>query len=245
MASWRFWMQLPALLPQALKVRREALRMPHAAGELHGLVPVSGQQPLRLLGLGDSVVAGVGVARTDQSITGAVAQALHARSGRSVAWQILGRSGCDSAALCREYLPQLPRTELDLVLISMGVNDVTGLTRTRRWRASMSRVLDTLSERYPKALLVLCGIPPMACFPALPSPLREALGARAARLDGCYAELARRRPNTLHVPTPGNLPAEAFAEDGFHPNAEGCAALAQITLKALLDHPKGVLRKGE
>jgi len=230
-----FWIRLPRWLPQALRVRKHALRLPPAAGPLIGAIGVEHphKPPLRVLGLGDSVVAGVGIAGTAQTLTAALASALQQRTQREVHWEIMGCSGFDSGDLCRKQLPQLPGRQLDVVLISMGVNDVTGLTSTRRWQARMGTVLDTLSARYPAATLLLCGIPPMACFPALPSPLREALGMRAARLDACYAALARERRSALHVATPSDLPSSAFAPDGFHPNAQGCVALADMLCSAL------------
>jgi len=52
----------PVLLLQGRQVRRTALRLPEAVGERHGLVSFSGcERPLRLLFVGESTMAGVGV----------------------------------------------------------------------------------------------------------------------------------------------------------------------------------------
>ena len=52
----------PVLLAQGRRVRRTALRLAEAAGERSGLVVIDSVQPeLKLLFVGDSTMAGVGV----------------------------------------------------------------------------------------------------------------------------------------------------------------------------------------
>ncbi len=60
----------PVLIVQGRRVRRLALRLPEAAGA-RAAVAGSGARPLRLLIVGDSATAGVGVARQRDALAGA------------------------------------------------------------------------------------------------------------------------------------------------------------------------------
>ncbi|MBV6412504.1 MAG: hypothetical protein OMOMHJEC_00276 [Xanthomonadales bacterium] len=226
-----FWLSLPVLLPQALWLKCSARRLPPATGARAGVV---GQgKPLKLLLLGDSIVDGVGVERLEDALPGQLARALAMRCGARVEWHA---SGCNGAR-CRELraqLARLPVASADLAFVSVGVNDVTGLTTAGRFALQLRALLAGLRAHSPAALIVLAGIPPMEHFPALPTPLRQALGWRAARLDSVGRALAVSSPGVCHLPTPVPDDPAAFAEDGYHPNARACARWAQ-TLVASLD----------
>src|SRR5439155_419110 len=66
---------LPLLVAQGRHVRATALKLPEAAGERHG-VAGSGRVALRVLIVGDSSAAGVGVGTQDEAFAGQLAQAL-------------------------------------------------------------------------------------------------------------------------------------------------------------------------
>ena len=116
---------------------------------------------------------------------------------------------------------------VDLLLVSIGVNDVTGLSSTRQWRSSLRRLLADMRSRWPDARIVFAGLPPMAHFPLPPQPLRWSLGLRAATLDGIAQELLSAHPNAMHVPTRIDPRHRDFCEDGFHPSAESCTLWAR------------------
>jgi lysophospholipase L1-like esterase len=223
--DWRFWSALPALLPQALHVRATAQRLGPAEGPSAGLIDGNGA-PLRLLLVGDSIIAGIGVPRLTQALPGQLAAALAECSGRPVEWQASGRGGDNARQVQAVLQAQLTaRAALDIVVISVGVNDVTGLTSRRRWRAQIEAIHATLADR--ARLSVHLGLPPLERFPALPAGLRRSFGHRARVLDRIAAEQAGRVPGRLHLPMQVMPAAHQFASDGFHPNAEGCALWAR------------------
>lgn len=229
-----FWLSLPLLLPQGLWLRRTARRLPPADGEPAGVVGEG--PPLRLLAVGDSIVAGVGAARIEDAMPGQLARAL-ARRERRVEWRACGDNGARCADLLRG-LPGLPAAPADLVFVSVGVNDVTGLTTARHWERRLRALLDGLRLHSPQALIVLAGVPPMDRFPALPSPLRQAFGWRSRRLDAVGRALAARLPGVRHLPTEVPEDPAAFAEDGYHPNAAACARWATDLVAALRAGPE-------
>ncbi|WP_339460039.1 SGNH/GDSL hydrolase family protein [Pseudomonas sp. EA_105y_Pfl2_R69] len=202
----------PLILAQGLYTRWLTPRLPEPAGERAG---ISGTGPcLRLLILGDSAAAGVGVASQDDALAGKLATRL---SGDfTVSWRLLAQSGLDT----REVVQLLERSaaeHFDVVLVSVGVNDVTGSVSAKAWIASMARLVDLLQWKFEARQVVLSRIPPLHAFPSLPQPLRWYLGERAERFNQHLAELTRRRTGTVLLDTEYPLLGERMAQDGFHP----------------------------
>ena len=221
-----FWLSLPLLLPQGLWVKRTARRLPPAAGPAAGVV--GDGSPRRLLLIGDSIIAGVGVEQLSEALPGQLARALAGKHACQVHWQALGNNGATCADLLRTQRPQLQALKAaDWVFVSVGVNDVTQLTTAHRWRARLQTLLQALTEHSPQAQILLAGVPPMGQFPGLPMPLRQVFGWRAARLDDVGQSLAAAMPPVLHLPTPVPEDPSAFASDGYHPNAESCRVWAE------------------
>jgi lysophospholipase L1-like esterase len=220
-----FWALLPVTALQGLWLRRRATRLPGAAGAREGAV---GTGPdYHLLAIGDSIIDGVGTSCREASLPVQFAAALAAGSGRCVRWRVAGASGRDIADVL-EHLGQLRHAApVDLVLLSVGVNDVTGLSSTRHWRSKLRALLNDIRNRWPEAGILFAGLPPMARFPLPPQPLRFALGLRAATLDRIARDVVSSYPQAMHVPTQINPRQHEFCEDGFHPSANSCTLWAR------------------
>ncbi|MBD8527642.1 SGNH/GDSL hydrolase family protein [Pseudomarimonas arenosa] len=223
--SMLFWSGLPFIATQGLWLKRRAYRAPEAPGPRHGLIECdAGGPPLRLRALGDSIIAGVALASTADALPAQLARALSAQTMRSVDWQALGRNGADaSEALSAAHADSSSFRDCDLVLISIGVNDVTGLRRRRAFASDLSALIDWLHGQSPKARIVFCATPPLEVFPLLPSPLRHLMGLRARQFDQVIARAAESQPLALHAPIPFRPDASGFADDGFHPNSASVA----------------------
>lgn len=221
---WAFWISLPLVLPQGLWLRRTARRLPPAEGAAEGHV---GSGPHRKLVLiGDSIIAGVGIEHLADAMPGQLARELAAQHQCQVHWQAYGYNGASVGDLLK-HLSEVPaQSPIDWVFLSVGVNDVTRLTSGRAWQARLDALLTGIAERAPGACLLLAGVPPMQRFPALPPPLRQVFGWRSARLDRLGAQVARTHA-ALHIPTPVPADPTAFASDGYHPNARACAEWAR------------------
>lgn len=225
LARLAFWFLLPIAAVQGLWLRRRATRLPGAAGERCG---VHGEgKAFHLLALGDSIIDGVGTGVMERSLPVQFATALAEQTGRRVVWRVDGSSGRTIADLLDRLAQPDHPAEVDLVLISIGVNDVTGLSSTRRWRRSLDLLLAALRTRWPQARIVFAGLPSMEHFPLPPQPLRFSLGLRAALLDRIAAMVVAGHPGAIHVPTRIDPRHHDFCEDGFHPSAESCTLWAR------------------
>ena len=72
-------------------------------------------------------------------------------------------------------------------------------------------------ERVGDAAVIVAGVAPLQCFPALPWPLRSILGWRSAALQAAADRLPERLPRLVVERIP-ILEPDLFSCDGFHPN---------------------------
>jgi lysophospholipase L1-like esterase len=221
---------LPFLLLQGRRTRRITPRLPEAAGPNHGIAGSTGSgHALRVLAIGESPVAGVGVETQEQAITACFAQALSARSGRPVAWQAVGKNGITASEAVFRLLPLVDAAPVDVALICFGVNDTTAFSPVERWKKDLNAIIDAVGQRCSPRLILLSGVPPMSRFPALPQPLRWVLGLKAATLDRASVRVAAALPSVIHVPLQLDpLAPGMMAHDGYHPSAAGCIAWADM-----------------
>lgn len=229
---------LPLLLAQGRRARRLTPRMPEAAGPNEGIAgdTLDGDM-LSLLAVGESPVAGVGVATYAEAVTAQLAQTLSTQLLRPVRWRARGINGITVREALQRVVPHIPMSPVDLVLVAFGVNDTTAFRRTSTWRRDLMELLQVIDSRCAPRLIILSGVPPLAHFPALPEPLRWVMGMKARALDGVARELASAMPRVVHVPLMLDPQDHGMmAADGYHPSASGCAAWAQ-TLAAVYDAP--------
>lgn len=211
-----FWSLSPFTLPQAAWVRRTAPRFSAAEGPRRG--SVGRGQSLKMLAVGDSIIAGVGARHIDNALVGQTARALSSVLGCRVDWSAHGRIGARSATLLEEFLPELPPEPADVVVVSVGVNDITSLTAQSVWQANLAKVLQHIRGHSSGAVIAVAGIPPLGGFPLLPQPLRFASGQRGKAFDLAARRVIAEFPEAIHVPIEFETTADRFSADGFHPS---------------------------
>jgi lysophospholipase L1-like esterase len=213
----------PVAFLQALRVLLATPRLAPPAGEggRHG---GDGPHALRIVGVGDSIIAGTGVRQLQDSLTAAYARLLHARVQRPVEWQVRGRNGATSASILRDLVPTAPAA--DVYVISAGVNDVTRRVTPGAFGRNVAGIHDALREKAPGSTFLFAGVPPLELFPALPAPLNSLLGAQARDLQQAAADALAGRPRTHCYFFPPSMPSGEFARDGFHPAESAVLAWA-------------------
>ena len=232
MRNLLFWGLIPFLAPQALYVRRTAPRFDGAEGPRTGTVGEG--RGYRLLAVGDSIIAGVGATHISNALVGRTAAALAASLGGAVHWQAMGGIGYRAQKIMDEFLPALPVERADFIIVSVGVNDITGLTSLPNWRSRLERLLERLLEHSPGAVIAVAGVPPLGKFPLLPQPLRAVAGLRAETFEASCREVISKYPDCIHVPVAFDFSPEKFAADGYHPSEESYRRFGEEMAKGLL-----------
>ncbi|MGQ7817551.1 SGNH/GDSL hydrolase family protein [Metapseudomonas furukawaii] len=223
LAGWCWWAATlslsPLALPMAVQARRNALRLAPAAGPDRGLAGADTPgEPLRLLLIGESTVAGVGVSCLDFALAGQLAGALASRLQRPVSWRACGENGITAAGARARLLPRVADESFDLVLLVFGVNDTTHFSSSRGWLSALNGMAGHFAVR--GARVALAGVPPLEHFTALPWLLRLLLGWRARLLDRQLQSLAAREGWDCCA-TRLEMRREYLALDGYHPSTLG------------------------
>lgn len=240
---------------QFLRLRRMEFLPKHPGFYVHHVAlpaggAAEGAARLRLVVLGDSTTAGVGVHRAEDSLPYLLAQRLADARRRPVQVTSYGWAGARVADLVRHQLPRalqpLRATETepylpgaDAVAVVIGANDATHRTPPWRYQADLRTVLTGIREAAPQADVVLAGIPAFRGALRNAEPLifltdqyarllRPISRAEAVRSGTAFANLARDVPPRLI----GR--ADALSVDRFHPSAIGYAAWAGVIAEALL-----------
>ena len=213
----------PVLLVQGHRVRRTTPVLPEAAGRRAGTEGTPGSDAgLCLLVLGESTAAGVGVETQAAGLGRQTACALAARTGRPVRWQVSGRTGTTAGQAPGRLATSLGNESYDVIAVALGVNDALRLTSRARWERDIAALTGVLRPHLRAGgRIVLCGVPDLAMFPALPRPLRTVLGWHSRNLDHGLARVATASDVTVHMPLPSLATPDWWAADRFHPNAEG------------------------
>ena len=148
---------LPVLLAQGYWLRKITPRLPDAAGPLEGMVTGAGE-PLKLIALGESTVAGIGARTHESALTGQLALALKRHTNRTVNWTVVARSGVNARKCRVELVPKLRGLRADVVTIVLGVNDTIEFHSPRRWAFDVERLIEYVRAEVGDALVLLSGV---------------------------------------------------------------------------------------
>jgi lysophospholipase L1-like esterase len=224
------------LAAEVIAARRHRFVPSHPPLEISGTIGPEDGEPLTLVVLGDSSVAGVGADAAEDTLAYGVAKALSDQY--LVSLHALGVSGSRLADVVGKQLPQVDGLEPDIVLVCVGTNDVTHGTRLREARRQLRMLVDGLAEVAPDAKVIVSGLPPAETATAFHRPLRDLIGLRALLFTRLYrAELA---PHGISVFDIAKLTKSAFhgkremfSADRFHPSSAGYAFLGTIYGRAV------------
>lgn len=203
---------MPIFYLQGIKVRSSVPTLPEPIGLRQGLSGAGKQ--LRLLILGDSAAVGVGVIHQRKALLGNLLSNLthHHR----VNWQLHAQTGATTADAIRE-IDNIEKQKLDVIVTSLGVNDVTSGVNAKTWLSGQLELRQKLITKFNPKLLVLSSLPPMGKISALPQPLRWYVGERANEFDQLLKQSCEGI--TQYLPVKVGKISEMLAKDGFHPSA--------------------------
>lgn len=207
----------PVVWRQGRELRKVTPILPEAEQPWTGAV--AGPDPLRLLVLGDSTAAGVGVTRQEDGLPGNLARALHAHTGRGVDWVSRGRSGATARDVITEG--HLPAEPADILFLSIGANDALGLRTTSAFVKDVRVILDHVRSLNPRTTLLMSSLPMFHRFALLPEPLRGRLRRHSLALEGAARLLVADYDDAHMSMDPPPYTDGFFATDEFHPSASG------------------------
>lgn len=219
----------PLLIPQGIWVRRKTPVLPEPNGPRQGK---TGKGPvLKVLIVGDSSAAGVGVNHQDQALLGCLVNGL--KEQFEVHWTLLAETGSTTQDTLTKLQNQKGE-QFEVALVCLGVNDVTNRTRYSSWVRLQSKLRAILRDKFNVKLLITSGLPPMHGFPALPQPLRWYLGRRATEFDEHLKSQISGESEAQYLSARFTSDPTFMASDGFHPGEKGYKQWAQNAVDLIL-----------
>ena len=221
---------LPILYFDAKRVRRKIPQLPEAS-DTEGFYKstVSSQKPLKLLTIGESTIAGVGVESHKEGFSGMLAKELSEKTGRSIDWKVYAKSGYTSKDIIEKILPTINEKEADIIVLGMGANDAFTLNTPWKWRNNIIEIIIHLQNKYPQAQIYFTSMPPIKKFPAFSFSMHFVLGNLVEILGQELARTVQSFENVSYHNKPIDIEKwcrnlgiepkpELFFSDGVHPS---------------------------
>lgn len=212
----------PFLYLQGQYVRRKIGRLPDAAGEKLGKF-ANGAATVNLLVLGESTAAGVGARTHETGLAGQFARFLGEKIGKSVRWQVIGKSGITVKRTIRELVPEIGDEKFDYIMLALCGNEVLSLHSPRVFRRDMQKLLAILRAKQPDATVFITNAPAVRLSPVLPFTIKFILGHLSALHDANAREMTGEMKSVYYFHQPTSVPEDFFA-DGLHPSEAGYTA---------------------
>lgn len=200
--------------------------------------------PLTYAVMGDSTAAGEGASSPGTGIANMTAQFL--AKNHAVTFVNLAMSGARTKDVLSLQTGKAAGYKPDVVLLSVGANDVTHVTPTRSVHTDLQAIVAKLIQANCNVKIVLTGAPDMGAIPRFAQPLRALAGLETNRLNGVFTQIVANDRLTFAPIAQKTGPEfrarpDLFAADNYHPNDAGyqlwLPVLEQALSQALVSQP--------
>jgi len=236
----------PIYFYQGRKIKRDTVRLPEPNGERHGQVQLNDaieslkeahKRTLNLMVVGDSAAAGVGSETQQEALVGNLIPVLTQQSAIQnqfdiLNWSLQATTGHTSFDILRRlYVLPAPSQPVDVMVLSVGVNDTTSKVSVDKWQQQIESIIAIAQRKFGVRELIFLSLPPMAQMPAIPAPLSNFVGAKASILDKTLQQVCAAHDSVTYMATDfprmiaehsNGTPIDIkvmFASDGFHPSS--------------------------
>lgn len=221
---------LPLMYYQGKKIRASVPSLPEADG-IEGQSHVNGktENTLKIISIGESTIAGVGVRTHQEGFTGTFADQLSKLFNLSVKWKVYARSGYTAGRVRKKIISKITEKQVDLVVVGLGGNDAFRLNRPSRWKADIQSLIEAIKVKFPDVFIVFCNMPPIKEFPAFTPLIKFTIGNLVEILGAELQKVVNEHQNVYYFGEKITLKGwidkfqlsaakEDFFSDGVHPS---------------------------
>lgn len=219
---------LPLMFLQGLWIRKKVPDLPEAL-EPQGIASEEYNGKIQLLVIGESTMAGVGVATHEEGFAGALAKELAQQLEINIHWKVYAKSGFTAKRVKEEIIPIITETNTDLIVVGLGGNDAFKLSSPNHWKKHIRGLIIALRAKFKDTPIVFANMPPIKEFPAFTSLIKwtignlvEILGTELGKLitdyDKVYFSSEKIRLKTWVQRLELDAESNDFFSDGVHPS---------------------------
>lgn len=182
--------------------------------------------------IGDSLTAGVGTRKYEESFPYVLTQTLAERRGEKIILNNFSYSGAKTSDLLTNLLPRVPATKPNFITLLVGTNDVYGGVSAKVFKENYRQILERLTGE-TKAEIYVISLPFLGSPELLFKPYNYYYYSRIKDFNQIIRELAADyNLEYIDLATPALAEAKAnrsyYAADLFHPSAAGYKFWAEI-----------------
>ena len=243
---------LPIMYLQGKRIRSQIPSLPEATGTFgESFSPIPSKTNIKLLTIGESTIAGVGVKTHEEGFTGSLAKEFSANYHCNVKWRVYAKSGYTAAKVAHKIIPKIHESDVDIIVIGLGGNDAFTLNTPAQWKKDVIRLIAAVKTKFPNAFIVFCNMPPIKEFPAFTPIIKFTIGNLVEILGEELLSITQNDPQVFYYSKiiklkdwlnqfDSELKPTNFFSDGVHPSlltyqtwAKDLASAIQKSEKAL------------
>ncbi|MDF4203995.1 SGNH/GDSL hydrolase family protein [Maribacter sp. SA7] len=221
---------LPIMYFQGKKIKKTVPKLPEAKGS-EGSSLISSKKVIRLLTIGESTIAGVGVKTHQEGFTGALANELSTALNTRVDWKVYAKSGYTAKNVNDKIIHLITEETIDLIVIGLGGNDAFELNSPKKWNRDVRELINSIRSKFKDTPIVFTNMPPIKEFPAFTSLIKFTIGGLVNILGEELIDIVRDydkvyyyalKPSSKDYIKRFNLniaPSDFFI-DGVHPSKQ-------------------------
>lgn len=219
---------LPLLYYQGKKIRKNVPKLPEAKNP-EGYIKTTSEKTLKILAIGESTIAGVGVDFHKNGFIGALANEISTVNSSSILWKVYAKSGYTAKMVRKRMIPQIEESNADIIVIGLGGNDAFKLNSPDLWIFQINLLIKTLKRKFPKTPIYFTNMPPIKEFPAFTKTIKFIIGNLVEILGNRLDKRVNKKANVHYnneIVTLKNWQkkynlkgdADIFFSDGVHPS---------------------------
>lgn len=189
------------------------------------------KSPIVYVALGDSLTAGVGLNKYEDSYPYLLAQRF-GKSYRAVTLKDRAIPGTRTENLLNKLLPAAIKDNPDIVTVLIGINDIHGLISADNFKNNYDRILSRLTKETSAKIYVI-NLPFIGADTLVLPPYNYLLDARTKEFNQIIKQLANKYSVSyidLYAPTVSMFKksGDQYSADSFHPSATSYKIWADI-----------------
>ncbi|TSE09887.1 SGNH/GDSL hydrolase family protein [Aquimarina algiphila] len=166
---------LPLMYLQGKKIKTSVPKLPEAKG-INGLSSASSEKTLRMLTIGESTIAGVGVSTHQEGFTGSLANELANELKTNIDWKVYAKSGYTAKRVKEKIINLITEKSIDFIVIGLGGNDAFELNTPKKWNRDVRELIKSIRHKFKGVPIVFINMPPIKEFPAFTSLIKFTIG---------------------------------------------------------------------
>ncbi|NQZ76069.1 MAG: SGNH/GDSL hydrolase family protein [Ekhidna sp.] len=235
---------LPLMYLQGKKIKASVPSLPEATNP-EGLVDLNQDRTMKVITIGESTMAGVGVETHDHGFSGWLAKSLAEDLEVNIDWKVFAKSGYTVKKVTERIIPKIDVPDPDLIVIAMGGNDAFELNTPRKWQGDIINLIKSIQSKFDDTPIYFVNMPPIKDFPAFTPLIKftignlvEIFGEELRKIcthhDNVYF-LSDRIRLSQWIEKTGSSSDKDFFSDGVHPSELTYRIWAQESAKKITE----------